>query len=80
MGMKPNPITLHKKNVYLVEDMPNMCLTHHYQKTTQTWTFVGYRCSACGQSLKQVGNIIKHNDLCRVLNKKTKKDSEEEPS
>ena len=81
MGMKPTPITLHEKNLYLVEDMPNMCLTHHYQRSIKSWTFVGYRCSSCGQSLKQVGNIIKHNSLCKVLNsKKNKKLTEDDDS
>jgi hypothetical protein len=78
--MKPTPITLHKQNIYLVEDMPNMYLSHQYQKSLKTWKFTGYRCSSCGQPLRQVGNIIKHNDLCRVLNKKTKKNNEEDPS
>ena len=72
--MKPTPITLHKQHTYLVEDKPNMYLSHQYQRTIKSWVFVGYRCSACGQSLRQVGNIIKHNDLCKVLNKKSKAD------
>jgi hypothetical protein len=76
--MKPTPITLHKQNLYLVEDMPNMYLSHQYQPTIKTWRFVGYRCAACGQSLRQVGNILKHNDLCKYLNKKSKKEQIEE--
>ena len=70
MGMKPTPILLHKQNVYLVEDKPNMCLTHQYQKSIKSWIFVGYRCSSCGQSLRQVTNINKHNSVCKVLNSK----------
>jgi hypothetical protein len=70
--MKPTPITLHKQHIVLVDDMPNMYLSHHYQRTIKAWTFTGYRCSACGQSLKHMGNILKHNDLCKVLNKKSK--------
>ena len=77
MGMKPTPITLHKENIYLVEDKPNMYLNHQYQRSINTWKFIGYRCSSCGQPLRQTGNILKHNDLCRVLNKKSSKETDE---
>ena len=74
--MKDNPRELHKKNSYLVEDKENLYLNHQYQPTIKSWRFIGYRCSSCGQSLRQVGNIIKHNDLCRVLNNKVYKKKE----
>jgi hypothetical protein len=79
--MKSTPYILHKQNVYLVEDKPNMYLNHQYQPNSKSWRFIGYRCSSCGQPLRQVGNIIKHNDLCKVLNsKKNKKLTEDDES
>ena len=74
--MKQTPQTLHKQHEYLVEDKPNMYLNHQYQPTIKSWRFIGYRCSDCGQPLRQVGNIMKHNDLCRVRNKKVKEETD----
>ena len=68
--MKDTPKTLHKEHCELIEDKPNLYLNHQYHRTYKTWKFIGYRCSACGQSLKQIGNINKHNELCRILNNK----------
>lgn len=75
--MKATPQSLHKEHLYLVIDKPNMYLNHQYQPNIRTWKFIGYRCSDCGQPLRQVGNIIKHNDLCRVrIRKQTKEEQE----
>lgn len=68
--MKQTPESLHKEHCELVEDKPNLYLNHQYQKTFKTWKFIGYRCSSCGQTLRLLANIQKHNDLCRVLNNK----------
>ena len=38
-------------------------------------------CASCGQSLKQIGNINKHNTVCKILNsKKYKKLHEDDDS
>ena len=71
--MKNTPQSLHKEHNYLVDDKPNMYLNHQYVPQTKDWKFIGYRCSACGQPLRQVTNIIKHNNICKVLSPKTKK-------
>jgi hypothetical protein len=71
--MKATPTVLH--NEYnIVPDRSNIHLRYQYMLTVRQWKFVGYRCSACNQSLKHQNAAIKHNSCCKILNTVAKRE------
>lgn len=65
--MKETLIDLHNKHS-VVPEHTNIHLRYQYLNMTKQWKFVGYRCSACDQSLKHANAATKHNNVCRGLN------------
>ena len=70
--MKETLIDLHNKHSVTPEHT-NIHLRYQYLNMTKQWKFIGYRCSACDQSLKFANAAIKHNNVCRGLNTVTKR-------
>lgn len=71
--MKSTPQTLHKEYEHYIIGVTNIYLNHQYNPLVRSWKFMGYRCSACGQSLKYANAANKHNKNCRTLNPKPTK-------
>ena len=52
----------------------NFHLSHSYDKKTQSWKFMGWRCMMCGTVFKHESTIYKHESTCRSRSKGAKKE------
>lgn len=59
---------LHEKHS-IGNEHNNIHLRYQYLTGIKQWKFIGYRCSACDQSLKFANAAMKHGGNCRELNK-----------
>jgi hypothetical protein len=45
--------------------LKNMHLSHQYDTKTESWKFVGYKCSICSTTFKREGFIERHVEACK---------------
>ena len=64
---------LHDKH-NLFPEKRNYHLSHSYDRKTQTWQFMGWRCMKCGVVFKHESTIHKHEFSCRHNLKRDMKD------
>lgn len=70
--MKKTVQDLHKQYNQF-DDKLKLYLVHQFDTKTKSWKFNGYQCIHCGSNMKYISSIDKHPELCRELNKTTKR-------